>query len=211
MFCVRAVFAISERWLSISTSFLILGPNDGRATMLLAHGAGGAMDFAGLNGSAAALADIGFRVGRFEFDYMAARRVSGVRPPPPRAETLIPEYESAIVDLAATGALIIGGRSMGWRIASIIADDLCSAGKIRGLLCLGYPFHPIEQPDKLRTQHLAALRAPTFAKEPATSWEPETRYPAIRFPRASKSFGSKMAIMAGRRERRSQVSRQPII
>lgn len=114
MFCVRAVFSIRERWLSIWTSFLILGPNDGRATMLLAPGAGGAMNFAGMNGSAAALADIGFRVARFEFDYMAARRVSGVRPPPPRAETLIPEYESAIVDLATTGALIIGGRSMGW-------------------------------------------------------------------------------------------------
>jgi predicted alpha/beta-hydrolase family hydrolase len=162
MFYVRAVFSISERWLLMSTNFLILGPNDARVTILLAHGAGGAMDSAAMNDSAEALAHLGFRVARFEFEYMAARRVSDARPPPPRAETLIPEYQSAIADLAVTGALIIAGRSMGCRIASMIADGLFSAGKIRGLLCLGYPFHPIGQPDKLRTRHLAELRTPTL-------------------------------------------------
>lgn len=120
------------------------------------------MDSTGMNEAANALAQVGFRVARFEFGYMAARRVSNLRPPPPRAETLIPEYESALADLAATGTLMIGGKSMGGRIASMIADSLYSVGRINGLLCLGYPFHPIGQPDKLRTQHLAELRTPTL-------------------------------------------------
>jgi uncharacterized protein len=144
------------------TNFLFLGPDDAPITILLAHGAGGAMDSAGMNDAADALAGAGFRVARFEFGYMAARRTLGTRPPPPRAETLIPEYETAIADLAANGTLVIGGKSMGGRIASMIADRLYSAGRINGLLCLGYPFHPIGQPDKLRTQHLAGLVTPTL-------------------------------------------------
>ncbi|PZM15038.1 alpha/beta family hydrolase [Rhizobium tubonense] len=146
----------------MSTKFLTLGPNDAPVTILLAHGAGGAMDSTGMNEAANALAQVGFRVARFEFGYMAARRVSKDRLPPPRAETLIPEYESALADLAATGTLVIGGKSMGGRIASMIADRLYSVGRINGLLCLGYPFHPIGQPDKLRTQHLAELQTPTL-------------------------------------------------
>jgi predicted alpha/beta-hydrolase family hydrolase len=95
------------------TDFLILGPDDAPVTILLAHGAGSAMDSAGMNDAANALAHVGFRVARFEFGYMAARRISGTRPPSSRAETLIPEYESAIADLAVTGSLVIGGKSMG--------------------------------------------------------------------------------------------------
>jgi predicted alpha/beta-hydrolase family hydrolase len=93
---------------------------------------------------------------------MAARRTSEGRKPPPRAETLIPEYEAAIADLGASGPLIIGGKSMGGRVASMIADDLYHKGKIAGLLCLGYPFHPPGQPEKLRTGHLAGLKTPAL-------------------------------------------------
>ena len=51
-----------------------------------------------MNASAKALAAAGFRVARFEFPYMAARRY-GQRKPPPRAETVNPEYITAIADL----------------------------------------------------------------------------------------------------------------
>ena len=44
---------------------------------------------------------------------------------------------------------------MGGRVASMIADELHAAGKIAGLLCLGYPFHPPGKPEQLRTKHLA--------------------------------------------------------
>ncbi|MGR9167719.1 alpha/beta hydrolase family protein [Rhizobium leguminosarum] len=142
--------------------FLSQGPQDARFTILLAHGAGGPMDSASMTAAANALADVGFRVARFEFAYMAARRTSEGRKPPPRAETLNPEYEAAIAELGASGPLIIGGKSMGGRVASMIADDLHRRGKIAGLLCLGYPFHPPGQPEKLRTGHLTGLTTPAL-------------------------------------------------
>ncbi|EJB01683.1 alpha/beta hydrolase superfamily enzyme, predicted hydrolase [Rhizobium leguminosarum bv. trifolii WSM597] len=141
--------------------FLLQGPQDARFTILLAHGAGAPMDSASMTAAAEALAGSGFRVARFEFAYMAARR-TGDRKPPPRAETLNPEYEAAIAELGVGGPLIIGGKSMGGRVASMIADDLYGRGKIAGLLCLGYPFHPPGQPMKLRTAHLKGLTTPAL-------------------------------------------------
>ncbi|QND17984.1 alpha/beta hydrolase (plasmid) [Rhizobium leguminosarum bv. trifolii] len=142
--------------------FLLQGPQDARFTILLAHGAGAPMDSASMTAAANALAGVGFRVARFEFAYMAARRISEGRKPPPRAETLNPEYEAAIAELGASGPLIIGGKSMGGRVASMIADDRHRRGKIAGLLCLGYPFHPPGQPEKLRTGHLTGLTTPAL-------------------------------------------------
>ena len=141
--------------------FLLDGPADAETTILLAHGAGAPMDSASLNATAKALAEAGLRVARFEFGYMAARR-EGQRKPPPRAETLIPEYEAAVAELGGKGRLIIGGKSMGGRVASMAADELLAAKKISGLLCLGYPFHPPGKPEQLRTKHLAGLRTPTL-------------------------------------------------
>ncbi|MBY3203728.1 MULTISPECIES: alpha/beta hydrolase family protein [Rhizobium] len=142
--------------------FLLQGPQDARFMILLAHGAGAPMDSASMTAAANALAGVGFRVARFEFAYMAARRTSEGRKPPPRAETLNPEYEAAIEELGASGPLIIGGKSMGGRVASMVADDLHRQGKIAGLLCLGYPFHPPGQPEKLRTGHLTGLTTPAL-------------------------------------------------
>ncbi|OCO98425.1 MULTISPECIES: alpha/beta family hydrolase [unclassified Ensifer] len=142
--------------------FLFDGPEDAPVTILLAHGAGAPMDSASMNATAKALAAAGFRIARFEFGYMAARRTSEGRKPPPRAETLNPEYVAAIEALGAKGPLIIGGKSMGGRVASMVADQLHAAGKIVGLLCLGYPFHPPAKPEQLRTKHLAALKTPTL-------------------------------------------------
>ena len=47
---------------------------------------------------------------------------------------------------------------MGGRIASLIADET----GVAGLLCLGYPFHPSGKPDKLRIEHLKAVKTPTL-------------------------------------------------
>src|SRR5690606_27466723 len=144
------------------TSFLFDGPEDARFTILLAHGAGAPMDSASMSATAKALAEAGFRVARFEFGYMAARR-SGHRKPPPKAETVMPEYIAAVDDLGPTnGPLLIGGKSMGGRVASMVADKLFDAGRIAGLVCLGYPFHPPANPDQLRTKHLVGLKAPAL-------------------------------------------------
>ncbi|CAK7255917.1 MULTISPECIES: alpha/beta family hydrolase [unclassified Shinella] len=146
----------------MSTAFLFTGPDDAAVTLLLAHGSGAPMDSPAMNAAADALAAEGLRVARFEFSYMAARRTEGSRRPPPRAETLNPEFRAAVADLAATGPLVIGGKSMGGRVASMVADGLLAEGRIAGLLCLGYPFHPPEKPAQLRTAHLMALATPSL-------------------------------------------------
>ncbi|TPM45544.1 alpha/beta hydrolase [Mesorhizobium sp. B2-2-3] len=146
------------------TTFLFDGDDTAPVTILLAHGAGASMDSPSMTATAKAVAAVGFQVARFEFHYMASRRY-GHRKPPPRAEAVNPEYIKAIADLRArgvTGTLIIGGKSMGGRVASMVADEMFARGEISGLLCLGYPFHPPGKPEQLRTKHLAGLTIPTL-------------------------------------------------
>lgn len=147
----------------MTTSFLFDGPEDARVTILLAHGAGAPMDSASMNATTKALATEGLRVARFEFGYMASRRTPAGKKPPPRADKVMPEFIAAVDDLGPTnGPLLIGGKSMGGRVASMVADALFAAGRIAGLVCLGYPFHPPGKPETLRTAHLSALRTPTM-------------------------------------------------
>jgi predicted alpha/beta-hydrolase family hydrolase len=141
--------------------FLITGPDDAEHTIVLAHGAGAPMDSAVMDAACDALAAAGLKVVRFEFAYMAERR-QGKRKPPPKAELLVAEYEKAASLLDVRTKPIIGGKSMGGRIASMIADPLYARGCIAGLLCLGYPFHPPKKPEQLRTAHLERLQVPTL-------------------------------------------------
>ncbi|HHY50870.1 MAG TPA: alpha/beta hydrolase [Alphaproteobacteria bacterium] len=143
------------------TDFLFDGPAEAEVTILLAHGAGAPMDSAAMSAAAKALAAEGLRVARFEFGYMAARR-HGERRPPPKAESVMPEYVAAIEALGAKGKLVIGGKSMGGRVASMIADEMHAGNRIAGLLCLGYPFHPMGKPAQLRTAHLETLTCPAL-------------------------------------------------
>ncbi|MFP1631018.1 alpha/beta family hydrolase [Zhengella sp. ZM62] len=168
--------------------FLADGPGDGAAAILLAHGAGAPMDTPWMNAVATALAGRGLSVIRFEFDYMAARRSGGTRKPPPRAETLMAEFTGAIAALEGRMPLIIGGKSMGGRVASMIADRCREAGQVSGLVCLGYPFHPPGKPASLRTAHLEGLQTPALicqgTRDPFGTVEEVAAYPlpdAIRF------------------------------
>lgn len=145
----------------MATSFLFDGPETAKATLILAHGAGAAMDSPSMTLFAGAFGAAGLRVIRFEFGYMAARR-EGHRRPPPRAEKLIGEFKSVVAEADAQMPLLIGGKSMGGRVASMAADDLYREGKIAGLVCLGYPFHPPAKPTQLRTAHLEELRTPAI-------------------------------------------------
>ncbi|MDB5536053.1 MAG: Alpha/beta hydrolase [Devosia sp.] len=147
----------------MATSFIFDGPEDAEVTILLAHGAGAPMDSGSMNATTKVLAAAGLRIARFEFAYMASRRTDAGRRPPPRADKVMPEFVAAVDDLGPTnGPLIIGGKSMGGRVASMVADPLYEAGRIAGLLCLGYPFHPPGQPEQLRTKHLVGLKTPSL-------------------------------------------------
>ena len=137
------------------------------AHILLAHGAMAAMDNPFLEELAQQLVDQDLTVHRFEFGYMEERRSTGKKRPPPKAEKLTEEYLSAIEEIRATAVarncpLIIGGKSLGGRVASMVATECFEASLIHGLVCLGYPFHPPKQPDKLRTAHLEHFPCPTL-------------------------------------------------
>lgn len=136
---------------------LLDGPPSSPITLLLAPGAGAGHASPGMAAIAAALAGAGLRVARWDFAFRA-----GSRPVPPKAETLTPEVAAALDALAFPGPVIIGGKSMGGRVASLAADPLHASGRIRGLLCLSYPFHPPSRADRPRIAHLSALRTPTL-------------------------------------------------
>jgi len=140
--------------------FLFDGPAAG-PLIALAHGAGAPMDSGFMTACAQGLAGRGLRVARFEFPYMRERRDSGRRRPPDPAPVLRAAWLEALAALrrdAGRAGVVVGGKSMGGRIASLVADE---AGA-RGLVCLGYPFHPPGQPRRLRTAHLRDLRTPTL-------------------------------------------------
>lgn len=124
---------------------------------VLAHGAGAGMHTPFLNFFADGLAERGIKVVRFEFPYMARFRETKRREPPDPQAVLEKAWLGVIASLGGAN-LVIGGKSMGGRIASMVADR---AG-VRGLVCLGYPFHPVGKPEKLRVEHLQTLRIPTL-------------------------------------------------
>lgn len=131
----------------------IIDNGSGGPTLILAHGAGSPMDSPFMNTIATGLADRGLRVVRFEFPYMADRRIGGKKRPPNPAAVLEQTWRE-VFEAHRSETTFIGGKSMGGRIASMLADDLGADG----LVCLGYPFHPPYKPEKLRVEHLSELR-----------------------------------------------------
>jgi predicted alpha/beta-hydrolase family hydrolase len=128
------------------------GSDNASQTIALAHGAGAGMHSPFMQAFAAGLAGRGFRVARFKFPYMAGRRG------PPDPQPVLKQAWLRVIDMFGVQGLVIGGKSMGGRIASLIADE---AG-VRGLVCLGYPFHPTGKPESLRVEHLQTIRTPTL-------------------------------------------------
>jgi len=136
--------------------FLTDGPDAAEQVYVFAHGAGGAMDTPFMTTVARELGERGIRVVRFEFPYMAARRTGGKRGAPDREPVLLKTFREVVAELGGGPRLFIGGKSMGGRMATLVADEL----KVRGAVVFGYPFHPPGQPNKLRTAHLEKLTTP---------------------------------------------------
>ena len=130
------------------------------ATLILAHGAGAPMDSDWMSDMAARLAAQGVSVLRFEFAYMAQRRIDGGKRPPNPAPKLLECWREVYAQVRrhVTGPLAIGGKSMGGRMASLLADELGADA----LVCLGYPFYAVGKPEKPRVEHLAGLKTRTL-------------------------------------------------
>lgn len=129
-------------------------------TLILAHGAGAPMDSAFMQEMTQRLQLLGVSVVRFEFPYMVQRRQGGARRPPNQSAVLLDTWRAVYAQVRAkvAGPLAIGGKSMGGRMASMLADEL----QVDALICLGYPFYPAGKQDRPRTAHLTGLRTPTL-------------------------------------------------
>jgi predicted alpha/beta-hydrolase family hydrolase len=168
----------------MSLEFLIDGEGNSRV-FLFAHGAGAPMDSAFMNVVARELASRDVEVVRFEFPYMRSRR-RGERRPPDREATLLNSWREAIDARRDARPLFIGGKSMGGRFATMIADE----ARPDGVVCFGYPFHPPGNPAKTRTAHLETLQTPALfvqgTRDTLGSREDVKGYtlsPSIRFAR----------------------------
>ena len=133
---------------------------DSWCTLIFAHGAGAPMDSAFMQDMSERLQALGISVVRFEFPYMAQRRLDGVRRPPNQAAVLLEAWRKVYAEVRAkvAGPLVLAGKSMGGRMASMLADEL----QVQALVCLGYPFYPAGKVDRPRIEHLADLRTPTL-------------------------------------------------
>lgn len=133
------------------------GPTDDAPCLILAHGAGAPMDTPFMTYFAEGVAKAGIGVLRFEFPYMAARREDGKKRPPDRAPKLLDAF-AQVLEAASAGKVFTGGKSMGGRMASMLAAQR----PVDGVICLGYPFHPPGKPDRLRVEHFPDISAPVL-------------------------------------------------
>jgi len=141
--------------------FLVDGPKKASHLFVFAHGAGAGMATPFMESIAQGIAATGVRVVRFHFPYME-ESVRGGRRLPPNGGRILRACFSEVIEHCVRkegcprNRLVIGGKSMGGRVASMIADEQ----QIAGVVCMGYPFHPPKQPQRLRTEHLAVLCTP---------------------------------------------------
>ncbi|MEZ9144411.1 alpha/beta fold hydrolase [Vibrio sp. 10N.286.52.C3] len=134
---------------------VIIDGEDNPITFIFAHGAGAGMEHEFMQSVAKGLAFKGIRVIRFNFPYMIKRAEDGKRRPPDRAPKLLEAYQE-IIEQVDAGKLVIGGKSMGGRMASHLSE----LDKVAAMACLGFPFHPPGKPEKYKGEHLAELAKP---------------------------------------------------
>lgn len=129
----------------------------GECCFVCAHGAGGNMNDRGIVQTANTLRSRGLGVVRFNFLYKEKK--SGRPDPMPRLKECITAVVARVREEIGPKKLIIGGRSMGGRAASMLAAD---GFECDGLLLLAYPLHPPGKPDQLRDAHLPAIKVPVI-------------------------------------------------
>ncbi|GHE85187.1 alpha/beta fold hydrolase [Thalassotalea profundi] len=143
-----------------NTSIVSQTVTHAKATVIFAHGAGADKNSDFLNLVSAQLLPHGINVLRFNFPYMDKRLQDGKRRPPDRMPKLIECLAQVIEEHKTSLPLYLMGKSMGGRVAATLAKD--HSEHIRGVICLGYPFHPHKQPDKLRLEPLQNITKPVL-------------------------------------------------
>ncbi|WP_437185824.1 alpha/beta family hydrolase [Planctomicrobium sp. SH668] len=133
------------------------GPKRAKTCVVLTHGAGESSDSTFLTYFAENLAAKGHRVVRFDFPFMVARSTEGRKRPTDKEDVLKATWKSVVEGLSHD-RLVIGGKALGGRIASMVADEI----GVAGVLCLGFPFHASGRPDQHRIEPLDTITTPTL-------------------------------------------------
>lgn len=137
------------------TNKVIIDGAENAPLFIFAHGAGAGMEHSFMQQVATGLVEKGIRVVRFNFPYMVQRAELGTKRPPDRAPKLLETFEQIIAQYTDK-PVVIGGKSMGGRMASLLSEHPLVAG----IACLGFPFHPPGKPEKFKGEHLATLNKP---------------------------------------------------
>lgn len=148
-----------------------VGGRSGRCGVIMTHGAGGTLDDPGLVALAGTIAAAGHVAVRCNMPYRQ-RRPKG---PPPRAERGLGEFAVVVAAIAAAmphvSDWVIGGKSYGGRLATMIAADVEGTNRIAdasdipapvGVVCYSYPLHPPGTPDRVRVDHWGAVSVPVL-------------------------------------------------
>ncbi len=144
--------------------FLVNSPEENpKGILLLAHGAAKGMATPFMETIAKGIIESGVRVVRFHFPYMEDMLRSGKQKPHDEREVLRQNFSDVIThcierEQVPAKNIIIGGKAMGARMASMVADE----HNVAGLICLGYPFHPPRKPKQFRIRHLKSIQTPTL-------------------------------------------------
>ena len=134
------------------------GPEDADVLLVLAHGAGAPLDSDFMRVIAQALGERGIRVCRFNFVYMELGKKA-----PDRQPVLEETYRGVLDAVRGDHAtVVVGGKSLGGRIASMI---VAAGAPADGLVFLGYPLHPPGRPDRIRKAHLVDISQPMLFVE----------------------------------------------
>ncbi|MDX1737157.1 MAG: alpha/beta family hydrolase [Alphaproteobacteria bacterium] len=175
-FLVTVSSNLSDQFECLETA---ISPNTTCPTFIMAHGAGAGMDSEFMNQMAEAIAAHNIRVVRFEFPYMHLRRIDGKKRPPNREKICLATFADVLACWRGSD-VFIGGKSMGGRMASLLAacingsehtaaqlnnletatESAKSISVPAGVFCLGYPFHAPGKPDKCRTDHFPDINCP---------------------------------------------------
>ncbi len=165
---------------------------------LLAHGAGADMNSDWMIAMDKLLSAREIQVVRFNFPYMIKRAEDGKRRPPDRQPKLLEAFRAEVNQISKHAKIVIGGKSMGGRMASLLACDSASSQRIDAVVCMGYPFHPPGKPEKFKGEHLASIDVPTLilqgerdtfgTREEMTNWEFSKQVTHYFLPDGDHSF-----------------------
>ncbi|GLX79971.1 alpha/beta hydrolase [Thalassotalea insulae] len=134
--------------------------NNARAYVVFAHGAGADKDSEFIEQISIRLNQRAINVLCFNFYYMDKRLLDGKRYPPDRMPKLLSCFEQVLTQVTTELPIFLMGKSMGGRVAATIAGQVLKG--VKGVICLGYPFHPQKQPQKLRLEPLQQTQLPVL-------------------------------------------------